>query len=154
VEIEPPIQSEARSILEAGPPRVWAIDSASLARPEDAGCILVTGSHGGLLGGKPETALKVEALAALFNDAGTGRDRAGLTRLPALDRRGIAAATVSAESARIGDARSTYEDGIVSAVNRTAAQIGAVVGMSARAFVAVVLSKDEGKGKKDEHGTA
>ena len=34
----------------------------------------------------------------------------------ALDIRGIAAATVSAASARIGDARSTYDDGIVSRV--------------------------------------
>ena len=40
--------------------------------PEHVGAIVVTGSHGGLLGGKPETALKYDALAALFNDAGIG----------------------------------------------------------------------------------
>ncbi len=81
--------------------------------PEHVGAIVVTGSHGGLLGGKPETALKYDALAALFNDAGIGIDEAGTTRLAALDARGIAAATVAADSARIGDARSTYEDGIL-----------------------------------------
>ena len=85
----------------------------------------MTGSHGGLLGGKPETALKYPALAALFNDAGIGIDEAGVTRLQALDARGIAAATVAAASARIGDARSTFEDGIVSRVNCCAAAIGA-----------------------------
>ena len=37
-----------------------------------------------------------------FNDAGIGKDSAGIGRLPLLQRRGIAALTVSAHSARIG----------------------------------------------------
>ena len=73
---------------------------------------------------------------ALYNDAGIGKDQAGISRLPALDARGIAAATVSAASARIGDARSTYEDGIVSRVNASAAALGLRDSMTARAFVA------------------
>jgi hypothetical protein len=127
--------SESRSLIAAGPPAVWALDSASLVRPDDAGSIVVTGSHGGLVGGRPEAALKVDALAALFNDAGGGRDGAGTTRLPALDARGIAAATVACETARIGHARSTYEDGVLSAVNHCARNLGAHAGMTARAFV-------------------
>ena len=67
-----------------------------------------------------------------------GIDEAGVTRLPALDARGIAAATVTAASARIGDARSTYEDGIVSRVNHRAAALGAAPGIGARDFVAIV----------------
>ena len=106
--------------------------------PEHVGAIVATGSHGGLLGGKPETALKYDALAALFNDAGIGIDEAGVTRLPALDRRGIAAATVAAASARIGDARSTYEDGILSRVNSRAAALGIAPGLSAREFVTII----------------
>ena len=74
-------------------------------------------------------------LGALYNDAGIGKDEAGISRLPALDLRGIAAATVSAASARIGDARSTYEDGIVSRVNARAAALGLRDGVSAREFV-------------------
>ena len=46
-----------------------------------------------------------------------------------LDERGVAAATVAAESARIGDARSTLDDGRLSAVNRLAEQFGMRVGM-------------------------
>jgi hypothetical protein len=88
-----------------------------------------------LLGGKPETALKYDVRGALYNDAGIGKDSAGTSRLPALDARGIAAATVSAASARIGDARSTYEDGIISRVNRRAATLGLGEGISAREFV-------------------
>lgn len=135
---EPPPALESAFLLIAEPPQVWALDSASAVGPEHKGAIVVTGSHGGLLGGKPETALKYDALAALFNDAGIGIDGAGATRLPALDRRGIAAATVAAESARIGDARSTYEDGILSRVNARAAALGLAPGMSARESVALL----------------
>ena len=77
-------------------------------------------------------------LGALYNDAGIGKDAAGISRLPALDARGIAAATVSAASERIGDARSSYEDGIISRVNTRAAALGLRDGMAARAFVAAL----------------
>jgi len=135
---EPPPALEAAFLLIAEAPAVWALDSASLVGAEQAGTIVVTGSHGGLLGGSPETALKIDALAALFNDAGIGIDEAGVTRLPALDGRGIAAGTVAATSARIGDARSTYEDGILTRVNQRAAALGIGPGMTAREFVEIV----------------
>jgi hypothetical protein len=44
-------------------------------------------------------------------------------------------------SARIGDGRSTWEDGIVSATNGTAAALGVEVGMSAKEFVTRILEK-------------
>jgi hypothetical protein len=137
----PPEASESRRLLRPGPVPVAALDSASLVTPEDSGSVLCIGSHGGLLGGRPETALKYDARAALFNDAGIGVDGAGLSRLAALDRRGIPAATVAASSARIGDGASTYEDGVVSAVNDAAVALGAKVGMRARTFVDLLLSK-------------
>jgi len=132
----PPPELEGSFLLEPAQPQVWALDSASLVMPEHKEAIVVTGSHGGLLGGRPDTALKYDVLAALYNDAGIGIDEAGVSRLPALDGRSIAAGTVSAASARIGDARSTYEDGIVSRVNARAAALGLRVGISARDFVA------------------
>ena len=134
---EPPPEREGAFVLIPDSPAAWALDSASLVGPEHVETVVVTGSHGGLLGGRPDTALKYVALAALFNDAGIGIDEAGVTRLPALDARGIAAGTVAAASARIGDARSTYEDGILSRVNRCGAALGIVPGMSAREFVSI-----------------
>jgi hypothetical protein len=134
----PPEAIEAAFLLIAEAPQVWALDSASLVLPEHKDAIVITGSHGGLLGGRPETALKYDVLGALYNDAGIGKDEAGTSRLPALDARGIAAATVSAASARIGDARSTYEDGIVSRVNTRAAALGLREGSGARDFVATL----------------
>jgi uncharacterized protein YunC (DUF1805 family) len=133
----PPAEREGAFLLVTDPPAVWALDSASLVGAEHVGTIVITGSHGGLLGGRPDTALKYDALAALFNDAGIGIDEAGVTRLPALAARGIAAGTVAAASARIGDARSTFEDGVLSRINPRAAALGIAPGMTARDFVAI-----------------
>lgn len=119
--------------------RVFALDSNGLVGPEDAGHVVVTGSHGGLLGGRAETAVKADVLAALYNDAGIGVDGAGVSRLPALQARGIAGACVAAESARIGDAMSSWNDGVISALNPLAAARGGRIGQSARGFVAAML---------------
>ena len=144
----PPPALEAAFLLISEPPAMWALDSASLVGAEQVGTVVVTGSHGGLLGGRLDTALKVDALAALFNDAGIGIDEAGVTRLPALAARGIAAGTVAAVSARIGDARSTYEDGVLTRVNPRAAAFGIAPGMSAREFVAIIRRAAAERGRK------
>jgi hypothetical protein len=123
----------------SGGVRVFALDSNGLVGPGDAGHIVVTGSHGGLLGGRPETAVKAAVLAALYNDAGIGIDDAGISRLPALQARGIAGATVDCNTALIGDGMSTWRDGIISAVNPLAAARGGAPGQSARDFVAAML---------------
>ena len=138
----PPQQVEARFVdVTAGRDGVDVIvtDSNSLVEPGDAGHIFVTASHGGLLGGRPETAVKYPVFAAVYCDADRGADDAGLSRLPALDDRGIAGACVSAFSARIGDGRSVYRDGIISAVNETAAGYGSALGQSCRAFVTLMV---------------
>jgi hypothetical protein len=108
------------------------IDSAALADPaQDDGAVVVTGSHGGLVGGEPGMALRADGYAAAFNDAGIGIDEAGLGRLAPLDARGIAAITVAAMSARIGEARSTLA-GTISAANETARRRGAAIGAPAQ----------------------
>ena len=86
-------------------------------------------------------ALRADALAAVFHDAGVGINEAGVRRIAALDRRGIAAATVAADSARIGDARSVYDDGRLSRVNEAAQSAGAEVGMTTRAFVELMRAR-------------
>ncbi len=134
--------AETRHVVRAEPgePVVSALDSAALVGKQDVGQIVITGSHGGLLGGRPETALKADCRAALFNDAGIGIDSAGITRLPALDVRGIAAATVAADSARIGDGRSAWESGIISHVNERAAASGGAPGMTVAQLVACLIA--------------
>jgi hypothetical protein len=134
----PPPYAESRFLLAQGEPAVWGLDSVAKTVPADAGCILVIGSHGALLGGRPESALGVDAAAAVFNDAGLGADRIGISRLPALAARGIPVAAVDCMSARIGDARSMWESGVLSHVNSVAADLGARAGMSVQAFARAV----------------
>lgn len=138
----PPVQAEARfddNAAGRNGVRVIITDSNSLVEPDDAGHVFVSASHGGLLGGRPETAVKYPVFAGVYSDADRGADDAGLSRLPALDDRGIAGACVSAFSARIGDGRSIYNDGYISAVNKTATMHGGTIGQSCRAFVAKMV---------------
>jgi len=135
----PPPYAEGRYLLRhaAGEPEVWGLDSIGKLVAADAGRILVIGSHGALHGGRAESALGVDARAAVFNDAGVGIEGVGITRLPVLAERGIAAATAACESARIGDARSMWATGLLSHVNAPAARLGAAPGMSVVEFAAV-----------------
>ncbi|MEO8717479.1 MAG: hypothetical protein ABI423_04595 [Burkholderiales bacterium] len=123
---------EGRFLLRNAPPRIWALDSVGLARADDAGSLLIFGSHGALHGGRIETAIPVAARAAAFHDAGAKAD--DMTRLPVLADRGIAAVTVSAASARIGEACSMWDSGLVSHVNAPAAALGARAGQRLAEF--------------------
>ena len=87
-----------------------------------------------------ETAIRVDALAAVYHDAGVGKDEAGISRLAALDPRGIAGAAVDGNSARIGDARSIWATGRISHVNQVAAEWGAKPGMTVPEFANVATA--------------
>lgn len=121
---------EARWDEVVGRHSVLCVDSASLIKPEDAGRIIVTGSHGGLIGGDPARACKAQAFFVSYSDAGRGKNDIGLSRLPALDQRGIAAVTLDCNTCLIGNAASALESGVVSAVNQTASKLGVAVGQS------------------------
>lgn len=133
----PPLAETRHRIAEAEAPgvAVSALDSAALVTEADIGAVVMAGSHGALLGGRPQTALKIDVFAGIFNDADFGIDNAGISRLPALAARGIAAATVSAWSARIGDGLSIWRDGYVSALNERAIACGGEIGISAAELV-------------------
>lgn len=140
---EVPGYAEARFILQdsAKNPSIIGCDSTSLVQASDEGQIVVTASHGDLLRELPSWGARPNVLAAIFNDAGSDDP----SRLPDLDMRAIAGATVSTESARIGDARSTYEDGIISHINETARARGARVRMSCKTFVQQMIDSTRQK---------
>lgn len=131
----PPVDEARRIMTRNGGPDVVLADSASLIGVEDRGRIVITGSHGGLVGGDPARALKAAAALAVFNDAGGGIEDAGLTRLPALDARAIPAVTVAHSSARIGDAASAWETGVISRANGAATALGAQPGATLRDWI-------------------
>ena len=132
----PPLGESRFIISEADGERVViGIDSASLFQPADAGRIVVTASHGALVGSKPDKVVPPGVFAAFFHDAGGAKGGSGYSRLPSLDALGVVAGTVAAASARIGDARSCYGDGVLSHVNAAAQARGAQIGMSLQAFI-------------------
>ena len=135
----PPPYSEGRYLLQAGAVEVWGLDSIGKLVAADAGRVLVIGSHAALHGGRPDSALAVAARAVIFHDAGVGA--AGVTRLPVLADRGIPAAAVDGVTARIGDARSVWETGVLAHVNAPAAGCGARVGMSVREFATLLAGR-------------
>ncbi|RAH98372.1 hypothetical protein DLJ53_27125 [Acuticoccus sediminis] len=105
----------------AGRP-VILMDSITKVEDGDAGAIVVSGSHGGTSSG--EIALRVPLTCVVFNDAGVGKDRAGVAALAMLEERGVAGATVAHTTGRIGDAADMWENGIVSFVNPAAVGLG------------------------------
>jgi len=98
------------------------VDSITEIGPADAGRVVLSGSHGGISSGR--YALAVPLKLVVFNDAGVGKDDAGIAALALLQAHGRAAATVAHHSARIGDAADTRAHGVVSHANDAARALG------------------------------
>lgn len=107
-------------------PGVLLVDSITQLAPADAGAVVVSGSHGGV--SSAHYALAVPARLVVFNDAGIGKDEAGIAALALLQGAGRAALAVAHHSARIGDARDTWAGGRVSRLNAAARALGIVEG--------------------------
>lgn len=105
----------------------WSFSRVGESTPDDVFCVA---SHGARL--MALYALRIRPKGLICNDAGGGLDDLGIEGLAMLDPEGIAAASVDTDSARIGDPLSTYEHGVISAANATAAAMGIAPGMSAR----------------------
>jgi hypothetical protein len=130
----------ARVVLEAGQGRVVLLGSTSFADAGHARDVIVAGSHGGRVNARPLLAVRPRGL--IVNDGGMARDRSGAGGLPLLDEIGVAAATVGAMTARIGEPASAWESGVISAVNVAAARAGVAVGQTAREAARLMLTSE------------
>lgn len=117
-------------IKQSGDRKVIIADSVTAAKDKDCGDVLVCGSHCGANVGQIAAASSIGAL--IGNDAGMGKNNAGIAGLAVCDDHGIPAAAVASMSAVIGSGVSTYEEGRVSAVNFLAARLGVSEGMPAK----------------------
>lgn len=117
--------------------KIYAVWSFSRVRGEHPSDVFCVASHGGKV--MAEYALQVRPRGLIANDAGGGLDRSGTDGLELMNLEKIPAAVVSADSARIGDALSTYRDGIVSAANASAKRVGVQVGMTAKEAAHLML---------------
>jgi uncharacterized protein YunC (DUF1805 family) len=122
-----------REVVETSPTgrQVVVTDSIIFARPEDRDRnVLVTAGHTGTSGAS--FLLEFRPWGFICSDGGGGKNDSGTAGLAIVDEYGLAGASVSAQSAAIGDAYSTYEDGVIVACNSSARRRGVEIGMSAR----------------------
>jgi len=113
--------------------KIIAMDTISHVGEKERGQIVVSASHGGI--SSAEFGIKVPLKAVFYNDAGIGKENAGIASLSILEENGVACATVSHDTARIGDVMDMWENGIISRVNKTAEKSGMKPGISLKAAV-------------------
>ena len=110
--------------------KIVTVASCSNLREEHRLHVAVSGSYGGRYNAC--NAAKWPVRAVIMNDAGIGKDDAGILGLEFLDRIKMAAATADAMTCHIGDGEHMLAHGIVSHVNKTAAAFGCAVGQGVR----------------------
>jgi hypothetical protein len=121
--------------------QVVCTDSIAFGLPEDRHRnVLVTAGHTG------RSAVpyleQVRPYAFICSDGGRGRDDAGIAGLHQAAALGLPGATVDARTARMGDGMSTYDDGVISAVNELAEAAGVRVGMAAADAARILVAAD------------
>jgi hypothetical protein len=118
---------------------VVCTDSIAFALPEDRERnVLCTAGHTGR--SVVDYFRRFRPWGFICSDGGIGKNRSGIAALDVVDADAIAGASVDAMTARMGDGQSTYFDGVISAVNRTAHAKGVRVGQSAREAAALLLN--------------
>lgn len=121
--------------------QVVVTDSIIFARPEDRGRnVLVTAGHTGSSGAS--FLLEFRPWGFICSDGGGGKNDSGTSGLAIVERYGLAGASVSAKSAALGDAFSTYHDGLIVACNEPARRRGVRIGMPAKEAAHLLLQED------------
>ncbi|MFK7965604.1 MAG: hypothetical protein AB8C46_16710 [Burkholderiaceae bacterium] len=103
--------------------------------------VIVTGSHAGDSAARFVLEHGERPLAVFFNDAGIGKDSAGISGLSLLQTHDIAAVAYSFESARIGEARDGLDNGITTHLNVAAAGLNLWIGQPVALAVQQLLKR-------------
>ncbi len=117
--------------------RIWATPGTTAIHEDISGDVFCSGANSSRV--MSDGALRMGAKGAIANDAGIAMNRSAVEGLFLLDARKVPAASVATLSARLGEGLSTWNDGIISIVNESAARIGLKAGMSARAAARAML---------------
>lgn len=128
---------EQKVVKEMGKARIVIVDTSSDVDEGNNMDIIITGSHGGVNACEYMGNLKIKGMVS--NDAGIGKNEAGIAGMKGLDKYDIPAVAVSTMSAKIGNGTSTYEQGSLSATNELAKKLGISQGMSAREAADIML---------------
>ncbi|UFS57145.1 hypothetical protein LN050_04860 [Comamonadaceae bacterium M7527] len=126
------------------PLNIVLLDSISAISDAQAGTVVVSGSHGGSSAAdfvlaastrNVHATIPAKPVLVVLNDAGVGKDQAGIAALAMLQAHGIACACYSHNSARIGEAQDALDNGVISALNETASDLGLSSGQTVLAAV-------------------
>ncbi len=123
---------------------IYLIDSITEISTAMAGGVVVSGSHGGRSAAGFALDVLPRPYAVFFNDAGIGKQGAGIVALDSLEKAGVVAASYSHESACIGDAKDGFTCGLISSVNALGRAAGIQTGQSVAA-AAEILRRTPGK---------
>ncbi len=115
---------------------VTVTDSITFLNKNNAGEIVVCGSHGGVSAGL--YAQKHDVKAVFFNDAGIGKNNAGVKSLESLSNTGILACTVDCLTAEIFNGQDTLDNGIISLCNQLAKDKNIKKGMTVIEAIACI----------------
>jgi hypothetical protein len=113
-----------------GDVKIMTVASCSFVRDEHRSHVVVSGSYGGRY--NAFNAAKWGVRGVIMNDAGVGKDNAGICGLDYLDQIYLAAAAADAQTCHIGDGDHMLAHGVISHVNRAAAALGCAPGQSVR----------------------
>jgi uncharacterized protein YunC (DUF1805 family) len=122
------------------PENVILLDSLGDLQPSNTSPILVCGSH---CGGNRELARQVKnchVKAVFLNNAGIGKNQAGIRGLTHYEAENILACAVDNNSAEIGISRDTWESGIISHTSTQAEAVGIRIGNSVKEAVAKITN--------------
>ncbi|BBE35628.1 hypothetical protein [Sphingosinicella microcystinivorans] len=131
-----------RTLVDTSPSgrKIFCTDSIAFGLPEDVENVLVTAGHTGR--SAVPYLLKVRPFGFICSDGGGGRDASGRLGLEMVENAGLAGATVDARLARMGDALSSYHDGIITGANSLARAAGVDIGMSARVAARILAERN------------
>lgn len=118
------------------PKALYLLDSIAAVDPSMAGAVIVSGSHGGVSAARYVLGMPGRPHAVIFNDAGIGKEGAGIVGLAMLEQVAVIAATYSHESARIGESADGLDNGVISRVNDSAIRAGLRAGQRVSDVVA------------------
>jgi hypothetical protein len=130
---------ERTIVQERNGQRVVVMDSISSVQPQDRGQVVVSASNGGKASGAVARALACALV--ICNDAGLGKDDAGIAGIRDLEEAGIPGAAVGHTSAEISNGLDTWEHGVLSYVNQAARRSGLEVGMDVKTAVTTYLEE-------------
>jgi len=99
---------------------LYLIDSITQITADMGNAVIISGSHGGVSSASYVVDAPNKPFAVFFNDAGVGKDRAGIEALRILDELQVLAFAYAHDSARIGQAQDGLDHGIVTHINAQA----------------------------------